>query len=245
MKKYRDMNENKTALITVCFGCSDADTFNATFKKLHEVLSDKYDMSYLAVSSDVIRDKLISAGVDCCSISDAISKAENDGIKNLYIVPLYAACGGEYDKLMSLIDTVKDRFMSVNCDLPLFRKYSTECVDIIDKRYPKKSDNKYLLVAHGSTSGDNSDYYALINRLHERGRDDMALYLSESDMVLSDIIKHNINEKITVVPLMFSFGHHMKSIKREISLLLKKEEYDIIMTSLAMMEEIVNLYEII
>ena len=115
-------NIGENELLVVSFGTSFNDSRAADIKGIEDALQEAYpDWSVRrAFTAQIIINHVQARdGEKIDNMQQAMDRAVANGVKNLIVQPTHLMHGAEYDEMMEMIDTYRDKFESVAVAEPL------------------------------------------------------------------------------------------------------------------------------
>ena len=126
-----DIGENE--LLVVSFGTSFNDSRAADIKGIEDALQAAYpDWSVRrAFTAQIIINHVQARdGEKIDNMQQAMDRAVANGVKNLVVQPTHLMHGAEYDEMMEMIDSYRDKFESVAVAEPLLGEVGADAVVI-------------------------------------------------------------------------------------------------------------------
>ena len=126
-----DIGENE--LLVVSFGTSFNDSRAADIKGIEDALQAAYpDWSVRrAFTAQIIINHVQARdGEKIDNMQQAMDRAVENGVKNLVVQPTHLMHGAEYDEMMEMIDTYRDKFESVAVAEPLLGEVGSDATII-------------------------------------------------------------------------------------------------------------------
>ena len=126
-----DIGENE--LLVVSFGTSFNDSRVKDIKGIEDALQAAYpDWSVRrAFTAQIIINHVQARdGEKIDNMQQAMDRAVENGVKNLVVQPTHLMHGAEYDKMMEMIDTYRDKFESVAVAEPLLGEVGSDATII-------------------------------------------------------------------------------------------------------------------
>lgn len=126
-----DIGENE--LLVVSFGTSFNDSRAADIKGIEDALQEAYpDWSVRrAFTAQIIINHVQARdGEKIDNMQQAMDRAVANGVKNLVVQPTHLMHGAEYDEMMEMIDSYRDKFESVAVAEPLLGEVGADATVI-------------------------------------------------------------------------------------------------------------------
>ena len=126
-----DIGENE--LLVVSFGTSFNDSRAADIKGIEDALQEAYpDWSVRrAFTAQIIINHVQARdGEKIDNMQQAMDRAVANGVKNLVVQPTHLMHGAEYDEMMEMIDSYRDKFESVAVAEPLLGEVGADATAI-------------------------------------------------------------------------------------------------------------------
>lgn len=211
------MNKPKKAILVVSFGTSYEETRRKTIDAIeHDIQAAFPDYKvYRAFTSKMIIKKLKhNYNIKINTVTEALEKILNDGIKELIVQPTHIINGTENDFMIKDVQKYKDQFDSIQIGTPLLT--TTEdyfsLIKIISNNFSNlKADEALICMGHGSDHYTNASYPALDYMFKSNGFSNIFLGTVEGyptiDNVVSEL-KSFRPKKSYLIPLMIVAGDH-------------------------------------
>lgn len=206
------------ALLIVCFGTTDPEQFNRCFVSIYQRVCSQntYQMTVLSVCRQSIRDKLRNRGIDVPLFEEELHLLRQSGYRNIHVLPLLLADGGEWIELKNLCDMWRSDFDSIQIELPLLLRKGSFCADWICSQFPKKCGDGILLLGHGS--GCNGAYHQLQKQLDQLGREEIQIALLHGNpdgfQAAETLIRQGCHHLVLGF-FMISCGYHVRKVLEE------------------------------
>ena len=212
--------KNEKALLAVSFGTSHDDTraltIDAFEKDLREAFPDR--TFYRAWTSGVIRRILRERdGLIIDSVSLAMERMLEDGIKDVLVQPSHILTGEEYEKVTSAVEKYKARFEKISVGLPLIscEDDAVRVAGILGDAFNfLKDDEMLVLMGHGAARCDFPAYEILQKTFREKGCKNVAIGTVEFDPGIAPVlecVKDLKPSKVYLTPLLIVAGDHAKN----------------------------------
>lgn len=210
------MNCDK-AILVVSFGTSYEDTRTKTIDAIENDIAKKFPeyKIYRAFTSKMIIKKLETRDhIHIDTVSEALERMVNDGVKDLIIQPTHVINGIENDFMIEDTDKFRDKFNSVKIGAPLLtftEDYKKVIKTITEEFSYLKNDEALVIMGHGTDHHANAAYAALDYMFKEAGYKNIFIGNVESypelDVVIN-LLKENTYNKLYLTPLMIVAGDH-------------------------------------
>lgn len=122
-----EIGENE--ILVVSFGTSFNDSRATDIKGIEDALQEAYpDWSVRRAFTAQIIINHVQARDDekIDNVAQSLDRAVENGVKNLVVQPTHLMHGAEYDELMEVLDTYKDKFESVKVAQPLLGEVGSD-----------------------------------------------------------------------------------------------------------------------
>lgn len=201
------------AILVVSFGTSFKETREKTIGACERVISEKFsDYSvYGAYTSNmVIRSVKRKENIDIDTVTQALEKMKNDGIKEVYIQPLHVILGSEYEKILHQALAYQFDFDTISIGKPLLHSmedYEQVTQFLVDKYNNFGENHATVLMGHGSQHYAFTTYAAVDHMLLDTN---VFVGAVESYPAVEEIAKRipkNITD-IHLAPFMLVAGDH-------------------------------------
>lgn len=230
-------------LLAVSFGTSFADTREKTIGAIERRIAERYPDCTVkrCFTSRMIRKKLLERdGLKIDSPEEAMQKAQEMGIRELVIQPLYLMHGFEHRRLMDSIQEAGPFFDRIAVGKPLLSEDADfrTIAAAIQKNLPApEPDTAVVLMGHGNTGKkkpapaeepvnrarenaaqddihDNAVFAVLQRTLRDSGADDYFIATVEGEPEIGEIlpvIKERGFRKVILAPFMVVAGDHARN----------------------------------
>ena len=221
----KDKNESKNAILIVSFGTSMPEARKAIDNLVDAAKNNFQDFEIrLAFSSNIIRRKIARENNEIIPTPpEALAKLNDEGFKNVYIMPTHIIPGEEYDEIKNVRDSFanlkgKYGFKKILLGKP-FLNGVEDCdrmSEILSERFKKYLDDKetaIILMGHGTPEHiANAMYSQLQLSLNKSHYGKFFLGTVEAAPKIEDIIaslkRHNEIKKLVISPFMIVAGDH-------------------------------------
>ena len=129
----KELGEGENELLVVSFGTSFNDSRVKDIKGIEDALQAAYpDWSVRrAFTAQIIINHVQARdGEKIDNMQQAMDRAVENGVKNLVVQPTHLMHGAEYDEMMEMIDTYRDKFESVAVAEPLLGEVGSDATII-------------------------------------------------------------------------------------------------------------------
>ena len=226
-------------LLAVSFGTSFADTREKTIGAIERRLEERFpDCTVLrCFTSRMIRKKLLERdGLEIYSPDQAMRKAQEKGIRELIVQPLYLMHGFEHRRLMEAVREAAPSFDKLAVGKPLLSDdtdFSTMADAILRNLSAPEPDTAVVLMGHGNEKKtrhipentkaeimsardiqDNAVFAGLQQSLRKAGADNYFVATVEGEPEIGDIlpvIKERGFRKVVLAPFMVVAGDHARN----------------------------------
>ena len=126
-----DIGENE--LLVVSFGTSFNDSRAADIKGIEDALQSAYPdwaVRRAFTAQIIINHVQARDGEKIDNMQQAMDRAVENGVKNLVVQPTHLMHGAEYDEMMEMIDSYRDKFESVAVAEPLLGEVGADAAAI-------------------------------------------------------------------------------------------------------------------
>lgn len=209
--------ENKGLLI-VSFGTSYREAFEQDILPAEQAIAAAFPgySVYRAFGSRMIIRKLQSRdGVNVDTVTQALEKMMQAGIREAVIQPTFVICGTEYDRMMAEVTALQDRFDSLRVGKPLLSAPEDfdALADGLGKHFPKE-DGSVVLMGHGTEHSANAAYETLEKVLCKSGCNHIRIGTVEGTPDIEDVrkaLRAEAIREVTLAPLMLVAGDHARN----------------------------------
>ena len=225
-------------LLAVSFGTSFADTREKTIGAIERRLEERFPDCTVqrCFTSRMIRKKLLERdGLEIYSPEQAMRNAQEKGIRELIVQPLYLMHGFEHRRLMETVREAAPSFDKLAVGKPLLSDDTDFCTmadAVLRNLSAPEPDTAVVLMGHGnekkkksipedkkaenSSAGDiqdNAVFAGLQQSLRKAGADNYFVATVEGEPEIGDIlpvIKERGFRKVILAPFMVVAGDHGK-----------------------------------
>ena len=226
-------------LLAVSFGTSFADTREKTIGAIERRLEERFpDCTVLrCFTSRMIRKKLLERdGLEIYSPDQAMRKAQEKGIRELIVQPLYLMHGFEHRRLMEAVREAAPSFDKLAVGKPLLSDDTDFCTmadAVLRNLSAPEPDTAVVLMGHGNEKKtrhipentkaeimsardiqDNAVFAGLQQSLRKAGADNYFVATVEGEPEIGDIlpvIKERGFRKVILAPFMVVAGDHARN----------------------------------
>lgn len=226
-------------LLAVSFGTSFADTREKTIGAIERRLEERFPDCTVqrCFTSRMIRKKLLERdGLEIYSPEEAMRNAQEKGIRELIVQPLYLMHGFEHRRLMEAVREAAPSFDKLAVGKPLLSDdtdFSTMADAILRNLTAPEPDTAVVLMGHGNEKKtrhipentkaeimsardiqDNAVFAGLQQSLRKAGADNYFVATVEGEPEIGDIlpvIKERGFRKVILAPFMVVAGDHARN----------------------------------
>ena len=226
-------------LLAVSFGTSFADTREKTIGAIERRLEERFPDCTVqrCFTSRMIRKKLLERdGLEIYSPEQAMRNAQEKGIRELIVQPLYLMHGFEHRRLMETVREAAPSFDKLAVGKPLLSDdtdFSTMADAILRNLSAPEPDTAVVLMGHGNEKKtrhipentkaeimsardiqDNAVFAGLQQSLRKAGADNYFVATVEGEPEIGDIlplIKERGFRKVILAPFMVVAGDHARN----------------------------------
>ena len=223
-----DIGENE--LLVVSFGTSFNDSRAADIKGIEDALQAAYpDWSVRrAFTAQIIINHVQARdGEKIDNMQQAMDRAVANGVKNLVVQPTHLMHGAEYDEMMEMIDSYRDKFESVAVAEPLLGEVGADAAAInSDKEAVAKAitaaavkdagydsldaaaaeKTAFVFMGHGTSHTAKISYSQMQTTMQTLGYDNVFIGTVEGEP--EETVKAAGYTKVVLRPLMVVAGDH-------------------------------------
>nr|WP_330363237.1 sirohydrochlorin cobaltochelatase [Butyrivibrio sp. VCD2006] len=231
-----DIGENE--LLVVSFGTSFNDSRAEDIGGIEKALAAAYpDWSVRRAFTAQIIINHVNArdGEKIDNMEQAIQRAIDNGVKNLVVQPTHLMHGAEYDELMEVVESNKDKFESVAIAEPLLGEVGKDATVINEDKEAvakaitaeavktagfdsldaaKEDGTAFVFMGHGTSHTANVTYNQMQTQMDKLGYENVFIGTVEGEpeeTELSNVIskvKEGGYKKVILRPLMVVAGDH-------------------------------------
>ena len=213
------MAKQKTVLFLASFGTSIVRAKEVSYDKIQAELARVSGLPVWQVFTDDDTARAINGigGTHIYTVEDALETAIIHGYTRVVAVPVFFAKGELYKGLQNRLNFYRDRIDVEMTEPVIYDEASAEAVaDILISSLKPEPELEYLLVGHGASSNDKSNYEALENGLRKKGYENVrVLKLMEKDCLGQADAWLKMREadlrdaQVEIVPLVIAWGDYM------------------------------------
>ena len=235
VRNQDEIGENE--ILVVSFGTSFNDSRVADVKGIEDALQAAYpDWSVRRAFTAQIIINHIQAREGVCidNVEQALDRAVANGVKNLVIQPTHLMQGAEYDEVMEVVDSYRDKFETVSVAEPLLGEVGNDATVINEDKKAvaeiitaeavkdagydsieaaKEDQTAFVFMGHGTHHTAMVTYSQMQTQMNELGYNNVFIGTVEGDEAFSaDAIIENVAAagytKVVLRPLMVVAGDH-------------------------------------
>jgi len=203
------------ALLAVSFGTSWDDTREKTIIPTERALAASFPERelYTAYTSGMVRRGVRQRGTETMDAGEALSRMEEDGVRDVLCQPTHMLCGEEFDRLAAALRERRDGFEHVSLGRPLLDSYEdiAAVLRILSGGIPREKDEALVLMGHGTRHFCNMVYAAADYFAQRNGFRDVCVGTVEAWPDLGTLIgtvKERGFSRAVMTPLMLVAGDH-------------------------------------
>lgn len=252
--------KSDVAILVVSFGTSYNDSRDITIGAIEEAISKAYPEYEVrrAFTSQIIIDILKNReGLKIDNVTEALDRAVEDGVKELFVQPTHLMKGYEYNDLTVELTKYISKFDKIVLAEPLLM--SDADFDGVIKAITEKTasyddgETAICFMGHGTTAEANVIYTMLQDKLTKAGYENYYVGTVEEAPTLDDVVAalkaKGAYKKVILEPLMVVAGDHanndMAGAEEDSwKTVLEKDGYEVecIMEGLGQIEAIRDIY---
>lgn len=225
-------------LLVVSFGTSFNDSRVSDIGGIEKALANAYpDWSVRrAFTAQIIINHIQARdGEFIDNVDQALSRAVDNGVKNLIIQPTHLMHGAEYDELTSAVDEYKDKFESVKISEPLLGEVGADAEDVNDDKEnvanavvndavstagyesleaAADDGTAFVFMGHGTSHAAKVTYSQMQTQMNKLGYDNVFIGTVEGEPeetsceAVIEKVKAAGYKKVILRPLMVVAGDH-------------------------------------
>ena len=207
------------AILVVSFGTSYNDSRDLTIGAIEEAIAGAFPEYEVrrAFTSQIIIDKLQERdGLAIDNVTEALDRAEADGIRELIVQPTHLMDGYEYTDLAEELSGYTDRFDRILLGAPLLTSDADydAVIAAITEHTASHDDGETAVcfMGHGTEADSNAVYASLQEKLTAAGYENYYIGTVEAEPTLDDVIvalqEKGTYTKVVLEPLMVVAGDH-------------------------------------
>ena len=231
-----EIGENE--ILVVSFGTSFNDSRVADIKGIEDALQEAYpDWSVRrAFTAQIIINHVQARDGECIDNMDqALTRAVDNGVKNLIIQPTHLMHGAEYDELVEAVEAYKDKFDTVKVAEPLLGEVGTDATTVNEDKAAvaeaitakavetagydsldaaKEDGVAFVFMGHGTSHTAKVSYSQMQTQMGELGYDNVFIGTVEGEPedtaceAVIDAVAQAGYKKVVLRPLMVVAGDH-------------------------------------
>lgn len=207
------------AILVVSFGTSYNDSREKTIGAIEAAIQKTFPDYEVrrAFTSQIIIDKLKERdGLEIDNVEQALDRAKEDGVKELFVQPTHLMSGYEYQDLAKELTDSLNQFDKVYLGEPLLsseedfdaviRAITDACEEYDD------GETAICFMGHGTEADSNGVYAALQEKITEAGYLNYYIGTVEAEPTLEDVMtsmkSNGQYKKVVLRPLMVVAGDH-------------------------------------
>ena len=205
----------KQAIILASFGAVDSVIRESTINALFEDIKSAFPSTEIrqAYTSNFIRSKLRSRGIDILSIEEQIDSLKSEGFKDIIILPSHLTPGEEFDNKIKPFEngevTVLNPLFTFDC----VSDFDKQAFDTILNCFETVDNEELVLIGHGSPHRHNPVYENLQKLADSQGLKVHIGVIEPTDTPNFDEVclrlKRNHTNNILLAPMLFNGGVHV------------------------------------
>ena len=205
----------KQAIILASFGALDSFIRETTINALFSDIKSAFPNIEIrqAYTSNFIRNKLQSKGIDIKTIEEQITSLKTEGFNKIMIMPSHLTPGEEFDYKIKIFagDDVEvlPPLFTLNCDTD----FDKRAFDTIVNCFEVVGNEELLLIGHGSPHRHNPVYENL-QKMADRQNLKVHIGVIEptDNPNFNEVLQRLKNNQVTdilIAPLLFNGGSHV------------------------------------
>lgn len=208
--------QSDKAILLVAFGTSIPRAKKA-YENIDRLVKKEFKgvPVYWAYTSSFIRRKLAKQGSKTDSVTEALDKMKQKGIKQVAIQSLHIVNGSEYEEMIKAVEAFKNSFDKINIGMPMLisaldlKKISDALKSVIPAE--RNKNDAVVLMGHGNHHGIGDMAY--IAASHELNRKDSKIFVGtvEGRPSFDEVraaLKKSGAKKAYLIPMMVVAGDH-------------------------------------
>jgi sirohydrochlorin cobaltochelatase len=225
----RWMKIMKKAILVVSFGTTHEDTRKVTIDAIEEKIKNTfvdYDIRRAFTSHIILKVLKNRDNINVDTPEEALEKLKNEGYTEVIVQPLHVIPGVEFDYINNVVDLYKKSkaFEKIVVGRPLICFKGEEehvpddytiMVDALSTQLTQMSkEGTVILMGHGTNHIANAVYCCFESVLRDRGFKNVHVATVEGYPTLDRVIPNitqDIEEEVTLMPLMLVAGDHAKN----------------------------------
>lgn len=204
-------------LLVVSFGTGFPESRRKTIGAIEDCLERQfpdYAVRRALTSGMILKSVARKEGLTMDSISDALSRAQRNGVRELLVQPTTMMDGFEYRKLLNVLQDHRKAFRQMTVGKPLltseqdFDALTEILVDAVSEFDDERT--AFVWMGHGTEADANRVYRQLQERMRSRGKDRHFVGTVEAEPSVYDVLAQLPPEihRVILEPLMIVAGDH-------------------------------------
>lgn len=211
------MNSIKPVLLVVSFGTTHEDTCRKNIGAIEDALRSAFPNYEIrrAFTSKAVVNKLRGEGVYVDTVSEALTRLVNEGVREAVLQPTHIMPGTEYEMMKADAGAFYGRFDRLSIGKPLLSEESDydEVQRIVSGFCAEYSDpdTAVVLMGHGTVHNANIGYAKLQRRINAGGRSNIFIGTVEAMPTVHYIralIRLGDYKRVVIMPFMIVAGDH-------------------------------------
>lgn len=209
--------QSRPVILVVSFGTSYSDTRAVTIEAIEAEVArafPEYQVRRAFTSRMIIQKLRDRDGIEIDTVTGAMERLIQDGVKNAVVQPTHVMNGFEYDDMMAQAAHYVDRFESIKFGKPLLTG-AQDYIDLVHAmaaEFPEPAENEvFVLMGHGTQHFANAAYPALDYVFKAEGYQNVFVGAVEGYPAIDTVmkgIKKFAATKVNLLPLMIVAGDH-------------------------------------
>ena len=231
-----DIGENE--ILVVSFGTSFNDSRALDIKGIEDAIAEAnpdWSVRRAFTAQIIINHVQARDGEKIDNMDQALERAVDNGVKNLIIQPTHLMHGAEYDELMGVADTYKDKFDTITVAEPLLGEVGEDASVINDDKKAvaeavtaaavksagfdsldaaEKDGTAFVFMGHGTAHAAKISYSQMATQMDKLGYKNVFIGTVEGEPedtaceAVIDAVKEAGYKKVVLRPLMVVAGDH-------------------------------------
>ncbi len=210
---------DKKMILAASFGTSYLENGEKTIGAIERVLQDsfpEYEVKRAFTSKKIIAKLKKRDGIQVDTVSEALKKVLEAGVKEVIIQPTHMMRGYEYEEVEKEAAEFKGLFESLVIAAPVLesgKDYDTVISAVTERVAPYRDNQTAIcLMGHGTEAESNAVYPLFQNRLRELGYADFYVGTVEAEpdfrQVVELVKQAGCYKRVVLLPLMIVAGDH-------------------------------------